>query len=1041
MNIAEFSIRRPVFISCIVILILIIGTMSYRKIGVALMPNVELPVIAVTTVYPGASPDEMVKTVSKPIEDALGTISGVKHINSDSNDGISIITVEFTMDTDVDQAAQDVRDKVHLAAKNFPSDLTADPLVQKFDPDSVAVISLALVSDLSEAEAYDLANEIIRPILMKIPNVGNVEIVGGTRREIQVELDQRKLNEYQIPVSRVVSQLCMSGSNVPIGKRGDSGKEVAYRSIGAFTTIEQIENVPASFSGDVGNSVAVKNLGRVVNGNEDRKSMSSMTVKRMDAGTRISDKKQCIFLNVIKKSGSNAVEVSDRVKKQLGMINDMIGAQKKTARLNVTFDQATWINICVEDAKISLYVGIFLSVLVVFIFLGSVRSTIITAVAIPNSLLGALIIMKLMGFTFNNLTLMALSLVVGLLVDDAIVVRENIYSKIEKGLSARAAAAAGTNEVMLAVIATTLVIIAVFLPIATLEGVIGKYFMEFGFTIVFAMIISLFDALTVAPFLSAHFAGNGKKLSGKLIRAFEKIQIKMECVYEKIMRKSIEHPLIVILSAALIFLSSIFIIQFIKSTFSPAVDIGELVVNIEFAPGTSLKTTQTEISKIEERLGMIRDIDYYTLVIGNERGESHVAAFDCFLVAKRKEDTEANKKHVREILSDFNNAKISVDDVDGKGGQREGLPFNLVVSGSDTESVNKNALEIYEVVKTVPDLVDIDSNIDRGKPEFKIIFDPVKMQHLGVSDVSAGTELRYGIAGAVAGKLRQNGLEYDIRVRLKPEQRNLAERYATAKVPNMNGNMVPLLAVSRKEQGNGSSHVYRRDNAYIVTVSANLKPGGALGDAMSQAKKLIEQKVKLLPGVQYSFTGQSEMFSETSSGLLAASILSILFIYLVLASLYESFVIPITILLAIPPAITGALFALFLTGQTIDIFSMIGMIMLMGIVTKNSILLVDYAMQGIRSGLDRNEAILAAGKRRLRPILMTTCAMLAGTLPLALGIGVSAKMRQSMGIAIMGGLIVSTLITLIVVPAIFGYIDRFRTATESKIICEEKSKQ
>lgn len=1043
MNIAKLAIKRPVFITCIVLMILIVGGISFSRIGIELMPDMSFPAIGVMTVYSGASPEEMEQLVTEPLEDELGSISGLKHLSSRNTEGLSVITLEFEMETDVDKVAQDVRDKVSTAKNRLPDDLEDDPVVQKFDPDSSAVIRLALLSDLPDSEIYDLAKETIKPQIERIKDVGNVEISGGSRREIQVEIDRDRVNESLISMTRIVSSIKSAGKNVPIGKKENGSSETVFRAMGEYTSLDQIENTLVSFSGDVGVFVNVNTLGTVKDGTEDVVSLGYINYpEKKNYGTvkqqseRHTGRQSCVYLDVVKQSGKNTVSVTDGVKAKIGEINESLKQVKGNSRLIVTSDQSEWIRTNVNETTSSIVIGILLAVLVVYLFLGNVRSTIITAVAIPNSLLGAIIIMNLMGYTFNMMTLMALSLVVGLLVDDAIVVRENIFRKLEHGMNPFRAAELGTTEVMLAVIATTMTIISVFFPIGMLSGIIGKIFKQFGFTVVFAMAVSLFDALTVAPFLSAYFAGDGKKSDNAVIRYFEKFQVKMDNLYTRVMGFCLNRPIVVIITATAVFVSSIGLLGFVKKTFFPTGDRGEFAINIEMPAGTSLAGTADTIRKIEEKLKAITDIDYYSVSAGSSNGEVTKGEIHCVLVEDRKNTTDENKEKVRSILADFSYARPTVNATHG-GGTAES-PFVLVVSGQNLDSVEKAAGMIASQVRTIPDLIDVDTSVRKGSPEFRVNFDPVKMQSLGVSASMAGMELRYNIAGAVVGSFRDKGVEYDIRARLKPEQRDLQKNFNTMRVANSNNNMIYLNMIARGERTTGSAQINRRDKAYIVNVTANLAPDGAIGNAMTRASDLIKKNVQMPAGVTYSFSGESEMFTDTASSIVFALMMAIIFIYLVLASLYESFVTPFVILLAVPPALTGAFFALFVTGFMLDVFSMIGMIMLMGLVTKNSILLVDNAVHGVNSGLDRKEAILQAGQRRLRPILMTTFAMLAGMLPLAMGVGEAAQMRQSMGISIMGGIIISTLITLIVVPAVFEYIDKFREATESRILVREK---
>lgn len=1040
MNIAKLAIKRPILISSIVAIILIMGGISFFKIGMELIPDVSFPTISVMTEYSGASPEEIAQLITKPLEDELGTISGLKRISSQNIEGYSIITLEFFMEVNTELAAQDVRDKINIAKNNLPDDLLNDPVVQKFDPDSEAVITLALISDMSAADVYDLAKETIKPQIERLKDVGKVDIVGGSRREIQVELDQNRMNEYMVSMTDAVTQIGKSGSNVPVGKKEHGSTQTVFRAMGEYNRLDQIGTTLISFAGDVGKSVNVNTLGTVKDGIEDVKSSGYIfyPAKNDPSSNKTitpESKNSCVYLEVVRQSGKNTVEVAQRVKDNLDEINSNLKQTGKNAKIIITQDQSKWIKTNVNETVSSIMEGIILAVLVVYLFLGNIRSTIITVIAIPNSLLGAVIIMNVMGYTFNMMTLMALSLVVGLLVDDAIVVRENIFRKLEEGENSFRAAEKGTTEVMLAVIATTLAILSVFFPIGMLSGVIGKLFKQFGFTVVFAMIVSLFDALTVAPFLSAYFAGDGKKADNFIIRSFEKFQTKLDEIYLKIMNYSLNHSLLIILFTLLIFISSIGLLSFVKKTFFPSQNRDNFNVSIEMPSGTSITGTEETLEKILSKIKGLPDADYFGVKAGSSDGEVTKGTIQCFLKEDRKKTADENKDEVRKMLTGFSYANPIVNS--SSGGGPGGSPFTLVISGHDLESVEKWAETIKEKLKIIPDLVDFDTSIKKGNPELRIVFDQYKMQEYGVSNSTAGKELRYDINGAVVGQLRQAGVDYDIRARLKPEQRDLRYTFNNTKIPNNSGRMVPLNLVADAVQTTGFAEIDRQDKSYIVKITANLRPTGALGNAMSQAKDIIKKDVQLPPDITYSFSGEGETLAETASSILFALVMAVVFIYLVLASLYESFITPFTILLAIPPALTGAMFALFLTGFMLDMFSMIGMVMLMGLVTKNSILLVDNAVTGVNSGLNRKDAILQAGQRRLRPILMTTFAMLAGMLPLALGIGKAAKMRQSMGISIMGGIIISTIVTLIVVPAVFEYIDRFRSVTESKIIVRE----
>ena len=1036
MNSAKLAIKRPIFITCIVFIIVILGLISFKDIGLDLLPDIDFPIVTVRSIYAGASPSDMESLVSKPLEDVLSTIAGIKHISSQNTESFSIVVLEFNMNVNIEQAAQDVRDKVGLARNKLPSDMIDDPLVQKVDPDSTPVLKLAVMSNLPPAKVYDLANERLKSRISRVKDVGNVEIIGGSRREIQIEIDHNKMNEYQMSMVNLISRMQASGANVSIGRQEHGLTQTVFRSMGDYTSVSQIGNTLLSFSGDVGNSVSINTIGRVRDDVVDISSRAYMyypdqVEKAIEAGSP-RGVQSCVYMNIIKQSKTNTVEVCDGVKEEIERINADLANEPGDSRVVVTVDQSKWIRVNVDETILSIVLGIILAVFVVFLFLGNVRSTVITSVAIPNSLLGAIVVMGFMGYTLNMMTLMALSLVVGLLVDDAIVVRENIFRKLEMGMDPYKAAEKGTNEVSLAVIATTLAILSVFFPIGMLSGVIGELFQPFGFTVIFAMLVSLFDALTVAPFLSAYFAGSGEKSKMKMIVQFEKFQDWLDVKYEKVMRFCLKYPLRVAISAFLIFLLCIPLIQNITKTFFPTGDRGELAINIDMPPGTSLDGTQATLELIEDEIRKLPDLDYYGVTVGNTSDDVVKGTIDVFFIKNRSKHTELLKEDIRELLKPFAYAHPTVDDP-GSGMGGTSSPYQFVVQGDTIESVEKVTAQILDIMHEIDDLVDLSSTVKAGKPEFRLVFDDRQLQNLGVSSTTAGIELRYNVTGALVGQYKEGGYTYDIRGRLKPEQRDVQKLFRTMKVPNATGRMVNLSSVAKGEMVEGSAQINRRDKAYNARIRANIKRGSGLQTAMDKTNAAIA-KLELPSDITFGFSGQSESSAETGASIAFALIMAIFFIYMVLSSLYESFVTPMTIMLAVPPALTGALFSLWATGFMLDIFSMIGMVMLVGLVTKNSILLVDNAVHNLQAGMERKDAILKAGMRRLRPILMTTFAMLAGMVPLALGIGEAAQMRQSMGIAIMGGIVLSTLVSLLVVPAVFEFIDKFRAATEAKII-------
>jgi HAE1 family hydrophobic/amphiphilic exporter-1 len=670
---------------------------------------------------------------------------------------------------------------------------------------------------------------------------------------------------------------------------------------------------------------------------------------------------------------------------------------------------------------------------VVYFFLGNFRSTLITVVALPNSLVGAFIFMGLAGFSINMMTLMALSLAVGLLIDDAIVVRENIFRHIENGEEPKVAAQKGTDEVTLAVVATTLTVIAVFLPVGFLQGMVGQFFKQFGLTVVFAMSISLFDALTTAPMLSAYLIGKVKEeaTSGfgywlKLpARSFGKFQDGLDWLYEKVMRFTLKHKLLILAASVAIFFGSLGYIKAIPKTFMPPNAFGEFTVHLEAKPGVSLNQMDQYTLAVEQVLRKEADIETVLSTVGNDNGEGNLANMYVKMVPvlKRHYDTQQMKEHVRAILKPFMpQFYYEVNDISIAGDEK---PFSVLLIGDDLEQLASSADKVIAKFKDIPNLVDINSNYKPGKPEYQFQMNPVKMEKLGVLSVTAGMELRNMVEGTTPAKFREHGLEYDVRVRLQDDQRDLSREFDRLYVPNVNNQLVKLKNIADPLLTSGPSKITRRNRSRYVQLTANLTSKGAIGNVTNEAKKILDH-MSLPAGVHYQFVGSSENMADLFKDMLIAAALSIIFIYLVLASLYESLILPFTIMLALPLAMVGGFVALYYSGQMFNMFSMIGFIMLLGLVTKNSILLVDYTQKLSRQGLNVNEALIKAGLTRLRPILMTTFALIAGMLPLALGLSETGSFRQSMGIAIIGGLVSSTLLTLVVIPAAYGYMESFR---------------
>jgi HAE1 family hydrophobic/amphiphilic exporter-1 len=1028
MNLPALAIKRPIFITCIVSLMLVLGVMSYSKMSVDLFPDVTFPTIFIQTLYPGASPQDLEKLVAKPMEDELGSLAGMDKIYSQNAEGVSVVIMMFKIGTDIKDMEQQIRQRLGNIRNKLPLDIK-EPVIRRFDPADQPIAQLAVTSPLPPAELYDLVDQTIKNQFETVPGVGLVSIIGGRKREVHILVDRKKLQDRQLSLLQISDKIKNTSKDVPVGKLENSKNETVVRANGEFESVDAIRNVNINFLGS-DQGVKLSSVAKVTEGLEDETTDFSFS-SREDQFQR----KPAISLNIYKQSGSNTVKIVDLVQARIVKANDLLKTRGIDAKVNLVRENSRPIRLNIADVRESILIGVFLCVLVVFVFLGSAKSTFITGLALPNSLLGGFVIMYAMGFTINILTLLALSLAVGLLIDDAIVVRENIFRHIEMGKSPKDAALEGTKEVAQAVLATTLVVIAVFGPIAFLEGIIGQFFKQFGLTVVFTMLISLFDAFTVAPMLSTYLATKADHKRGtgpiaRLLDLFDRLQDRLENVYEKAVRWTLSHRGTVLVGAFLIFVSSLFLAAIIPKNFLPPPDNGEFQVQMELPLGTALATTKEFAKKVEEEIVKNPAVALVSTVAGySTRPEANKATIYIRLVPRkeRNANTAGIKTQAREALAPFQKeATIAIADVDISGGGQKII--QLTVRGENLDELSRYVESIKPKMAAIKGLTDLDTNYRTGKPEFQVVFNREKSEALGVSTVTAGAELRARLEGVVPATYRVGGNEYDIRIRMEEKDRNLKEQFNDTLVPNVNFNMIPLSKVASGKDVMGYSQINRLNKGRYIMLEANLGPGGNLGTVTSEIEKILtaDPEIKMPPGITHEFIGQADDFKVLIQNMLLAMGLGVLLIYLVLSSLYESFITPLTILLALPLAMTGAFGALLITGKSIDLFSMIGIVMLLGVVAKNSILLVDYTHVLMEQGVDRTTALIRACKTRLRPILMTSLALIAGTIPIAIGLNEASAQRTSMGVAIIGGLISSTFLTLLVVPAAFGFIDDFR---------------
>ena len=773
MSIASFSIKRPVFIVCLVLLMLVTGILSLYKLPVDQFPDIKIPFMAVRVIYPGAGPEEVESLVAKPLEEQIRTIPGVKNIHSYCFDSMAMVWVEFILETNTMDAEQQVRSKVALAKAKMPKEIF-EPVIERFSFSDQPVITAALEGEVTPDVLYEYADKEIKPLLEQVNKVSRVDIFGGAKREIQVLLDRKTLDYYTLSVSQVAQAISLSGQNIPLGKRPDSknpDKEWVYRSLGEYNTVQDVNNVTVKF---IGNDIPIRlsQIAKVEDSSEDETSRAFISGKRG------------IAINIYKQNGSNTADVADKVKKRLVELGLKISKDVKGGKLSIVRDSAITIRNNIFDVSESIMIGIILVIIVVFLFLANVRSTVITGLALPNSLIGAFILIFAAGFSVNILTLLALSLAVGLLVDDAIVVRENIFRHIQMGKDPEVAAIEGTKEVMLAVIATTLSIMAVFGPIAFVGGIAGKFLKEFGLTVCFVMLISLFDALTMGPMLSAKFISTKvsdnifariwRRLMEPVTKNFDATQKWLNEKYEKVLRIGMKYPFAIIGTALVLFSLSLLPLKYnaIPMTFLPPPDQGEFKAELELEPGASLEATYGVAKRMDEVIRKNPEVELTTLIVGGNTGANKADMFVKLVPpGKRKIRGAAFKDKLRGQLVDYKKYNLSINDYDMMfGGQK---PFTMSISGNDEKDLEASAKRVLELLQNHPGFVEPDMSYKPGKPELKLIYDEQKTKQLGISTLIAGAEIRAQIEGVTPAKFREQGKEWDIRVRLRDADRDL----------------------------------------------------------------------------------------------------------------------------------------------------------------------------------------------------------------------------------------------------------------------------
>ncbi|MCB9727952.1 MAG: efflux RND transporter permease subunit [Deltaproteobacteria bacterium] len=1008
MTLSDISIRRPVLATVMVGTLVVFGLAAYGDIGVDLFPNVEFPVVTVTAVYPGADPESVETKVVEKLEEAIGSVGGIDFMQATAQENVGTMVVQFQLGVSPDQAAQDMRDKIAAIQSDLPPDLEP-PVVQKFDIGAAPVINLALGGPLPQRELTRLADDVVKARLQTLQDVGSVELVGDQEREFHVWLHPDGLEQYGLAASDVLQAIATQNVEIPGGRLQTGTRELTVKTRGQVHTAEQIGAliIPTPTSPPI----RVRDVATVEDGAEEARSIASLNGQR------------AVALVVRKQSGTNTVEVAHRVHQA---VEELRAELPPGVVLATPIDNSAFIEASISSVQFDLIFGGALAIFIILFFLRDWRATVISSLALPASVISTFALIGALDFTFNNMTMLALTLSIGILIDDAIVVIENIHRHLEMGKPPRQAAADATSEIGLAVMATTASIVAVFLPVAVMKGIVGRFFLQFGLTVVFAVVVSLFVAFTITPAYSSRLlrAQHGKPTF--IGRGIDWLLNGIDSAYRVLLGGALRHKVLTLLVAVGVFAGSIVLAAQVPGEFLPAEDRDQFIVRVELPTGTDLAATEAYIGQVADQIREVPGVvQTFSTIGGGSQGEVNSATIQVNTLPKEERAftmTDA-MEHVRAMLASRQDAIFAVEKINAVGGDSafKSAEIQYNIRGQDLEELQAAAAALIAKMKEAGGFTDLDTSFRGGKPEVQVEIDREQAADLGVPIAQVASTLRTYFAGEKVSEVLTPTGRFDVRARVDEDHRRGGADILGLSVRSARGDLVSLDQIVRVHEGEGPGRITRQDRQRQVTVYANLE-GKALGAAVAEVDKLAAEAVPA--HLSRDWAGSADMMTESMGYMGEALILAIVLVYLILAAQFESFIHPFTIMFSLPLAVTGAFGALVIAGMTLNIFTMIGFIMLMGLVTKNAILLVDYTNTLRAQGRTRREALLEAGPVRLRPILMTTLAMIFGMIPVAISQEVGAEQRAPMAVAVIGGLISSTLLTLVVVPVVYELLDR-----------------
>lgn len=1013
-------IKRPVFTTMFILLLVVFGIRCYPEIGVDLNPDVDLPIVSVRVTYSGASPQEMETLVTKPIENRVSQVSGIKTLSSTVLEGYSETVLEFNIGVDPQVKASEVREKVASVRKALPDDID-EPVTQTVDLNSRAIVAYTFASpSRSRGEIRRIVEDNIKDELQMVEGVSEVTVVGASQRAIRIVLKPEKLAEYGIAYQTVRSKLNANNYNTPGGKAKNDAMEITVRTLGKYNNINDIKQVVVANHN--GRPVYISEIADVLDSWEDEDTFAS------------ANGVPCVMTFVRKQSKTNTVDVTDNVNAKMEELKhsnlppDII--------VDKVRDQSNYIRDNIADVWNAILFGGFLALLITYLFLRNFRATIIGGLCIPTSIIATFFMMKVMGFTLNNMSLMALSLAVGILIDDAIVVIENIFRHIEMGQTPFVAAREATEELTLAILATSLSLMAVFVPIGNMGETIGQFFKQFGLTVAFAVAFSTIVAFSLTPMVSAYWIKaeteeqSSKERTHFVQRALDKFEAGFQSVremYDSLMAWTLERPKKVVAVGIISLLLNLLLLPFVGTEFQPTYDSGEFSVNVKAPIGTSLQKTVELAKPLQQEISQLPEVKIVALNVGNGRNPANQGSLDIRL--KPSNERERSMQEIMdELRGRFRNVEgLKVTVVSNQGGGRgDSRPVQIGLRGSNIKELKNYAQQLADMLRQTEGATDVDISDSEEQPEIVVKLDHAKASEFGLD----ATEVGKVIEMAIMGKSTSNSYtigdnDYDIILQLEQSQRTNINDVMNLRISSSSGQFIRLGDIADVRYGSGPTRIEREDKQRQIVVYANTV-GISPGDLISKVRNEYIPELNLPPGYNYKMIGQADNMARSFKEVYKAVILAIVVVYMVLAAQFESFSQPLIIMVSLPFAVIGAILGLLVAGQTANMMSMIGFTMLLGLVTKNAILLIDYANQEREKGMSIREAVLLACSLRLRPILMTTLSTILGMLPIALGIGEGAELRQSMGVVLIGGLTTSTLLTLVVVPLIYLLFEEWK---------------